>query len=261
MAAKRGTPAQALTPASAKKKSAAKQAPAKKAHAKQAPAKQAPAKKAPAKKAPAKQAPAKKAPAKQAPAKKAPAKQAPAKQAPAKKAPAKQAPAKKAPAKQAAVAKAPAKQAPASARAGAVSLGAVPALPAPKKPAKSPFDAKFLDQQRQALVAARDERLRQSELLYAEAVSLTENREPGDVQFDEESGEGDTLAVERERDLALSAQALAEVEEIDAALERIVEGTYGLCRVSGLAIPRERLKAIPWATERVEFKVGGFGRR
>ena len=96
--------------------------------------------------------------------------------------------------------------------------------------------------------------------MLAEAESLTADREPGDVQFDEESGEGDTLAVERERDLALSAQALAEVEEIDAALERIDAGTYGICRASQQAIPKERLKAIPWATERVEYKVGGFGR-
>ena len=91
--------------------------------------------------------------------------------------------------------------------------------------------------------------------------SLSENREPGDVQFDEESGEGDSLAVERERDLALSQQALAAVEQIDAALKRIEAGEYGICRESGLRIPRARLEAIPWATERVEYKVGGFGRR
>ena len=42
--------------------------------------------------------------------------------------------------------------------------------------------------------------------------------EPGDIQFDEESGEGDTMNVERERDLALSAQARAAVDEIDRAL-------------------------------------------
>jgi RNA polymerase-binding transcription factor DksA len=92
----------------------------------------------------------------------------------------------------------------------------------------------------------------------AEAVSLTENREPGDVQFDEESGEGDTLAVERERDLALSAQARAAVELIDAALGRIENGTYGICIHSGEPIPQERLEAIPWAAERVEFKAGSF---
>ena len=94
----------------------------------------------------------------------------------------------------------------------------------------------------------------------AEADALIEGREPGDVQFDEESGEGDTLAVERERDLALSNQARQAVEQIDAALERIEAGTYGVCVASGLAIPQERLKAIPWAAERVEYKVGGLGR-
>jgi RNA polymerase-binding transcription factor DksA len=126
---------------------------------------------------------------------------------------------------------------------------------------KSPFDAKFLEEQRQLLEAERANYTRQSEALLAEAESLMRDREPGDVQFDEESGEGDTLAVERERDLALSAQARAAIEEIDAALERIANGTYGICRVSGLAIPKERLRAIPWATERVEYKVGGFARR
>ena len=70
-----------------------------------------------------------------------------------------------------------------------------------------------------------------------------------------------TVVVERERDLALSQQALAAVEQIDAALKRIEAGEYGICRESGLRIPRARLEAIPWATERVEYKVGGFGRR
>ena len=81
------------------------------------------------------------------------------------------------------------------------------------------------------------------------------------VQFDDESGEGDTLAVERDLDLALSAQARDAVDQIDAALERIRKGVYGVCVVSGRNVPKERLVAIPWAAERVEFKVGGLGRR
>ena len=183
----------------------------------------------------------------------------------------------KAPAKTPAKAKAPAK-APAAAKVPAAAA-AKPATP-PSVPrsnsvlgsrplgaakpqnrlTKSPYDAKFIDAQRALLLAERERYTRQASVLLAEAESLTADREPGDVQFDEESGEGDTLAVERERDLALSAQALAEVEEIDAALERIDAGVYGICEASGLAIPKERLKAIPWATERVEYKVGGFGR-
>ncbi|MXW41624.1 MAG: molecular chaperone DnaK [Acidimicrobiia bacterium] len=132
--------------------------------------------------------------------------------------------------------------------------------PAAKRvPAAKPlFDAKYLEKQRKQLLAERCRYITSATRLKAEADSLVEEREPGDVQFDEESGEGDTLAVERERDLALSAQARAAVEQIDAALKRIDNGTYGVCMVSGKPIPRQRLNAIPWAAERVEHKAGGF---
>jgi RNA polymerase-binding transcription factor DksA len=78
------------------------------------------------------------------------------------------------------------------------------------------------------------------------------------VQFDDESGEGDTLAVERDFDLARAAQARHTIDEIDDALRRIDRGTYGICEYSGEPIPRERLKAIPWARERVEYKTRSF---
>jgi len=123
-----------------------------------------------------------------------------------------------------------------------------------------PLD-KFLIGQLEALEAEKITYTRQAASLKAEADLLAAEREPGDVQFDEESGEGDTLAVERERDLALSAQARAAIEEIDHALGKIDEGTYGICEVSGLPIPRERLKAIPWARVRVEYKAGGLSSR
>ncbi len=103
--------------------------------------------------------------------------------------------------------------------------------------------------------------MHQAETLRAEAESLVADFESGDVQFDEESGEGDTLNVERERDLALSAQALEAVEEIDHALAKFDLGTYGICETSGEPIPEERLEAIPWARQRVEYKVAGLGRR
>ncbi len=130
-----------------------------------------------------------------------------------------------------------------------------PRKPAAKKPL---FDKKYLDKQRRLLLEERSRYIDSATRLKAEADSLVEEREPGDVQFDEESGEGDTLAVERERDLALSAHARAAVDQIDAALDRIDEGTYGICQISGKPIPRQRLNAIPWAAERVEHKAGGF---
>ncbi len=206
------------------------------------------AKKAPAKKAVVKAA--SKAPAKKAPAKKAPAKKAPAKKAPAKKAPAKKAPAKKAPAKKAtkAAAKAPAKRSPAKAPA---KKAAPPKLTEAQK--------KFLVGQRVALEAERTTYVHQAEVFTAEAKQLAEEREPGDVQFDEESGEGDTLAVERERDLVMSARARDAVDQIDRALEKLIDGSYGVCEGCGSTIPKERLKAIPEALLCVTCKTQGIG--
>jgi RNA polymerase-binding transcription factor DksA len=129
---------------------------------------------------------------------------------------------------------------------------------AEEAPVESPFSPEFVEQQRQILHTERARYVKSADALKAEADLLANEREPGDVQFDEESGEGDTLAVERERDLALSAQARAAVDLIDAALARIEKGTYGICLHSGLPIPQERLEAIPWAAERVEFKAGSF---
>jgi DnaK suppressor protein len=130
--------------------------------------------------------------------------------------------------------------------------------PGAKKSSSRP-SKKFLEAQLKALEEERTNYLRQAESLQAEADSLTEDREPGDVQFDEESGEGDTLAVERERDLALSAQARAAVEQIDLAVAKINAGTYGECEKCGTTIPEERLEALPHAALCVKCKSGGLG--
>jgi RNA polymerase-binding transcription factor DksA len=125
------------------------------------------------------------------------------------------------------------------------------------KTPKSPFSKKWLDQQRDALLEERRRYVQHAESLQAEADSLARDREPGDTQFDEESGEGDSIAVERDRDLQLSAQARDAVDQIDAAIARWDAGTYGICIVSGEPIPEERLEAIPYADMRVEHKSRG----
>jgi len=123
------------------------------------------------------------------------------------------------------------------------------------------FDVKFLTAQKALLLDEKASLTGQAIRLEDEANSLIEESEMGDVQFDDEGGEGDTMVVERERDLALSAQARQTIADIDAALLRIADGSYGYSVDSGRPIPRERLEAIPWATVLVEEKVGGIGRR
>ena len=123
------------------------------------------------------------------------------------------------------------------------------------------FDVKFLTAQRTLLLEERAALLGQATRLEDEANSLIEEQEMGDVQFDDEGGEGDTMVVERERDLTLSAQARQTIADIESALDRLTTGRYGYSLESGRPIPRERLEAIPWATMLVEEKVGGIGRR
>ncbi len=123
------------------------------------------------------------------------------------------------------------------------------------------FDVKFLTAQRALLLEEKAALLGQATRLEDEANSLIEEQEMGDVQFDDEGGEGDTMVVERERDLTLSAQARQTIADIDTALGRLTTGRYGYSTESGRPIPRERLEAIPWATMLVEEKVGGIGRR
>jgi RNA polymerase-binding transcription factor DksA len=244
-------------------------------------------KKAPAKKA----APAKKTPAKKAPVKKAPAKKVLKKAAPAKKVVKKAVPVKKAaPAKKVVPAKkaAPAKVVPAKKAATAKVVAPAPVVVAPapvpvKKVAKKPeppkrpvivkgasedgvtsskdFDLKFLFAQRESLLTERIKLVGQANRLESEANAMIADAEMGDVKFDDEGGEGDTMVVEREQDLVLSAAARQTVEEIDAALARMKTGEYGYSVVSVLPIPKERLRAIPWATELVTERAGGLGRR
>jgi RNA polymerase-binding transcription factor DksA len=138
-----------------------------------------------------------------------------------------------------------------------------PKAPPPVRPKTGPYakDTKFLDEVGELL---RDDRAiyqEQATSLRAEADSLALEREPGDVQFDEESGEGGTVTVDRERNLALSGQALLAVEEIDDALKRIDDKTYGYCERCFQPIPKPRLRALPYARLCVACKSGGLSRR
>lgn len=54
----------------------------------------------------------------------------------------------------------------------------------------------------------------------------------------------DLLEMEQERSILMNEQAL--LTEVQDALKRIDEGTYGRCIVGGELIPEKRLDAIPW---------------
>ncbi len=86
-----------------------------------------------------------------------------------------------------------------------------------------------------------------------------DSRENAEDQY-EESTMGNGLHIadaasdvfEQERINAERDDATDRLNEINKALERIDNGTYGISEVSGKPIPVERLQALPWATRLVD---------
>ena len=90
------------------------------------------------------------------------------------------------------------------------------------------------------------------------AVGFLERENPGSIGdelgelseggVDNHLGDTATATFDRELDEGLEEGAQQTLADIDAALARIEDGTYGTCAVCGKPIAVERLEAIPWAS-------------
>jgi RNA polymerase-binding transcription factor len=112
-------------------------------------------------------------------------------------------------------------------------------------PPPPPADSEAI---RQLLLAERDRTLSSivdadRELANLVAAAAASN---GD---DEHDPEGTTIAFEREQLAALRAQELTHLADLDAAVRRLADGTFGLCTTCGQAIDPARLEARPQASE------------
>jgi RNA polymerase-binding transcription factor DksA len=56
----------------------------------------------------------------------------------------------------------------------------------------------------------------------------------------------------------LAQRQMKFIQNLQAALIRIENKTYGICRETGKLIPKERLRAVPHATLSIEAKQGGI---
>lgn len=119
----------------------------------------------------------------------------------------------------------------------------------PRHEGKSPFGKKELAHFRQILLQKRVELVRdvssmESEALKGESGSLSSlpqhMAEQGSENYDQ------SLSL----DLAAADRKL--IKEIDAALLRIENGTYGVCELTGKPIKIERLEELPWARYSIE---------
>lgn len=60
---------------------------------------------------------------------------------------------------------------------------------------------------------------------------------------------------EKEQIEILMARQAKFIDKLEKALIRIENGTYGICRISGELIPKERLRVVPHATTTVAAKM------
>jgi RNA polymerase-binding transcription factor DksA len=95
------------------------------------------------------------------------------------------------------------------------------------------------------------ERARVGELiagLRGEGLDVEQREQSGDIaSFDTNQEDQGAEMAEREKDLAILEGLEADLAEIEAALQRLDEGTYGVDETTGEPISPDRLEALPTA--------------
>ena len=90
-----------------------------------------------------------------------------------------------------------------------------------------------------------------------DAIAYLQTENPGSMDEEiPETGMADTATVtlDREVDYSLEENAAHVLREIDDALKRLDDGTFGTCRRCGKPIGEERLDAMPYVTLCIDCK-------
>jgi RNA polymerase-binding protein DksA len=78
--------------------------------------------------------------------------------------------------------------------------------------------------------------------------------ETQEIPSDNHLGETASVTLDREIDYTLEENEGRVLAAIDAALQRIDEGTFGTCRTCGKPIGEDRLEALPYTTQCIDCK-------
>jgi DnaK suppressor protein len=118
----------------------------------------------------------------------------------------------------------------------------------------SELDQEFIEQQKQRLQDLKSELERVRDGLQGDERFRAEEEE----DFTEhDSGDMSQSLFTRELDATVERQVERRLENVERALQKIEEGTYGLSDDSGEPIPRGRLEAVPEAIRTVEEQQRG----
>jgi RNA polymerase-binding protein DksA len=117
----------------------------------------------------------------------------------------------------------------------------------------APFDAKALKEIKKALIGQKAE-LQDQLQTEAQAFSSSESEIASDIRSDENPAEAGTATFEREKHLSIANNVQDLLDKSSKALDKIAQGSYGICEVCSKPISPERLKALPHALMCIECK-------
>lgn len=120
-----------------------------------------------------------------------------------------------------------------------------------------PLKPKEIEHFKEELLKLKNQMARVVQGVSEDVKSLEESKGYSQHQADEGTDDfGRTISLE------LSNKELEVIKQIDHALDKIENGTYGICDITGKEIPKKRLEAIPYASMTVEaqqlVEKGGF---
>jgi len=104
------------------------------------------------------------------------------------------------------------------------------------------------DRFRTTLLEERERVAAAIENLHAETPGSLTDDSGEETAYDNHLGDTATVTYDRELGYTLEENSEHVLADIDAALKRIEDGTYGVCSNCATEIPEERLDARPWAT-------------
>jgi DnaK suppressor protein len=115
--------------------------------------------------------------------------------------------------------------------------------------ANTQLDEQFVEEQRRRLEELKEELLRVRRGMEEDERDRSEDE--GDFT-EHDSGDQSQQMFTREMDATIGEQAERRLEDVERALEKVSEGTYGVCEDTGEEIPKGRLEAMPEAIRTVE---------
>lgn len=123
-----------------------------------------------------------------------------------------------------------------------------------KEKYRTPLSDEELEHFKTKLEKEKAESEQEIERLKSSAESIDDNADDRQSGQDHHPGDVASDAQIKKTNLTLLEKQREKHKKIEAALERIDSGTYGICLITGKPIQKERLEAMPYAMHAVDSK-------